>query len=58
MHGLAVRQKNDPQIPSTHRLNWRPTANSPILLNDLPDRVVYNVLNPLVTNYSTVRTAP
>ncbi len=38
MHGLAVRQKNNPQAPALHLVNLRPKPDAAVGLNPLPLR--------------------
>ena len=36
MHGLAVRQKDNPKVPSFHLVNFRPTPDAAVSLYALP----------------------
>jgi len=55
MNRLTVRQENHAQISPVHLSDSGPSSNPSILLNQFFRRLIYDALNPLVTDYSAVR---
>ena len=58
MNRCAVRQQYHPQVASVHLDNWRPKANTAILLNDLARRTRDDALNPLQPDARAVWSLP
>ncbi|MGH8162159.1 MAG: hypothetical protein ACRESR_08485 [Gammaproteobacteria bacterium] len=56
MHGLAVGQQDDTQIPPFHVWDRRPTPKPSIRLNDLFHRIIHRPLYPFLLDYGAVGT--
>ncbi len=50
MHGLAVRQKDNPQAAAPHLVNLRPKPDAAVGLDDFSFRRGDDTLDPLVMN--------
>jgi len=55
MYGLPVWKQHNAQIPTTHLLDRRPTANATFLLDNLFHRMLNDALDPLDPNRTTIR---
>jgi hypothetical protein len=53
---VSIRQEYNPQILPFHLCNRRPATDALIALDCLCDRMINNVLNPLIANNRAIRT--
>lgn len=58
MHGLAVRQKDNPKVPALHLVNSRPTPDAAVSLDVLPLGVCDDTFYPIVSNERPIGTRP
>jgi hypothetical protein len=56
MHRFSIGKQDNSQIPSTHFPDWRPSANSTVLLNYLFHRIFDYPLNPLIRHHRSICT--
>jgi hypothetical protein len=54
MHGLPVRQQDNPEVPAFHFVNSRPAADSTIRLDVLALQQRDDTQNPFVLDYRSV----